>query len=111
MNHNDYLTEQEIDEIVIAQANEDDAWEEPVYVTAAASTAVSLPPQLAVRAAFFAKLHNMTPGAWLQQVVEERLDFEEAAFASLKRVMENRPDYNAGGETALELGRVTGEDR
>ena len=85
-----------IDKIVIAQANDDDAWAKPINVKAAIPATVSLSPRLAARAAFFAQLHNMaTAEEWLQRIIQERIDFEEAAFAGLKRVMEKRPDYNA----------------
>lgn len=90
------LSEQEIDDIVIAQANNDDAWEEPIDVKVGVPAAMTLPPKLAARAAFFAQLHNMDSAeAWLQQIIQERIAFEEAAFAGLKRVMEKRPDYDA----------------
>jgi hypothetical protein len=57
---------------------------------------MALPPKLAARAAFFAQLHNMDSAeAWLKQIIQERIAFEEAAFAGLKRVMEKRPDYDA----------------
>ena len=94
MNNEYKLTEQEIDDIVISQVNDDDAWEEPINVTVADPAIVSLPPKLVARAAFFAQLHNKATAAeWLQQIIQERINFEEAAFADLKRVMEKRPDY------------------
>lgn len=46
------LSEDEIDELVTAQADDDSAWEEPITV---------------------------------QRVHQERIDFEDAAFADLKR--------------------------
>jgi len=80
------LSEQEIDEIVIAQAADDAAWEPPVRVKRAASASLALPAELAARAAFLAQLHH-TPSMedWLRSVIEERVEFEEAAFVGLKR--------------------------
>ena len=80
------LSEQEIDERVIAQASDPSAWEPPVRVRQQKAASVPLPPGLAARAEFFAKLHrDQGLSSWLQRVVEERLDLEEAALASLKR--------------------------
>lgn len=90
------FSQQEIDDIVIAQADDDSAWEEPNEVKVDVPETMTLPPKLAARAAFFAQLHNIDSAeAWLQQIIQERIAFEEAAFAGLKRVMEKRPDYDA----------------
>jgi hypothetical protein len=59
MSDKNKLSQQEIDDIVIAQANDDDAWEEPIDVNVVVPETMSLPPRLAARAAFFAQLHNM----------------------------------------------------
>jgi hypothetical protein len=80
------LDEEEIDSLVTAQADDESAWLNPVYVRRSKSAAFSLPSELAARAAFFARLHRATDvDDWLKRVVEERLDLEEAAFAELKR--------------------------
>jgi hypothetical protein len=90
------LTELEIDDIVISQVDDDEAWEDVVDVQVAASAAISLPPALAARAAFFAQLHNMPDTeSWLQSIIRERIDFEEAAYAGLKQVMEQKAAYRA----------------
>lgn len=79
-------TEVDIDRDVIAQADDDSAWEEPVNVRRPKSAAVSLPSELASRAAFFARLHReASVQEWLQRIIEERIDIEEAAFAESKR--------------------------
>ncbi|HYE66050.1 MAG TPA: hypothetical protein VD966_10730 [Pyrinomonadaceae bacterium] len=79
------LTEEEIDEIVMAQADDDDAWEESVHVRRP-QAAISLPSELASRAAFFARLHREAGlEDWVKRVIQERIDMEEAAFAELKR--------------------------
>jgi len=50
--------------------------------------AMSLPPELATQAAFFARLHKVTSvEEWLRGIIEERIDFEEAAFARLKQAL------------------------
>lgn len=80
------LSEEEMDTIVVAQADDDSAWEKPIRVRKAKPTAVPLPSQLAARAVFFARLHReVSVEDWLRRVIQERIDLEEAAFAGLKR--------------------------
>jgi hypothetical protein len=51
-------TEKEIDELVIAQADDDSAWEKSTQAHRSKSAAVSIPAEVASRAAFFARLHR-----------------------------------------------------
>jgi hypothetical protein len=79
-------TEAAIDELVISQADDHSAWEKPIYVKRNKPLNIPLPHKLATRVAFFARLHRETSSeAWLQRIVQERLNFEEAAFTQLKR--------------------------
>jgi hypothetical protein len=85
------LAEQEIDQIVVAQAEEDAAWGNPVRVRKTKTASVPLPSALATRVAFFARLHReQSMEAWLERIIQERLDLEEAAFAGLKRDLATR---------------------
>ena len=78
--------ERGIDRIVVAQANNDAAWEAPIRVRKRAGASVPLSPELASRAAFFARLHRESSVAnWLRRIVQERINMEEAAFAEVKR--------------------------
>jgi hypothetical protein len=80
------LSEEQIDQFVISQANNDSAWEDAVKVTKQRSTSLSLPAVLASRAAFFARLHREASlEDWIKRIIRERLDIEEAAFAGCKR--------------------------
>jgi len=80
------LSEKEIDQIVILQADNDDAWEDAVKVTKQKATAVSLPAILSSRAAFFARLHREASlEDWIKRIIRERLEIEEAAFAGCKK--------------------------
>ncbi len=80
------LSEKEIDQIVILQADNDDAWEDAVKVTKQKETALSLPSILASRAAFFARLHREASlEDWIKRIIRERLEIEEAAFAGCKK--------------------------
>ena len=82
----DALSELEIDEKVEAQADDDSAWEEWHEVKRSNLTALSLPADLAARASFFAHLHGAERvEEWLLHVILQRIRFEEAAFAELKR--------------------------
>jgi len=85
------MTEKEIDELVEKQAEDDSAWEKPVRVRRNKSASLSIPPELAARAAFLAKLHrkpNME--AWLTRVIQERIELEEAAFIGVKQEITTR---------------------
>lgn len=85
------LTESEIDRIVVAQANDDSAWEEPVAVQRAAPARITVPADLAARAAFLARLHHTdSVEEWLNRIIQERVDLEEAAFIGLKRELAGR---------------------
>jgi hypothetical protein len=80
------LTEDEIDEIVTAEADDESAWEPVIRVRRSKGANIPLPSELAARAAFFARLHHETSvEKWVQRIVHERIDMEEAAFADLKR--------------------------
>ncbi len=80
------LSEEQIDEIVIAQAKDDTAWEEPISVHRDTPVTMSLPPELVTRATFLAQLHKVpSVEEWLKNIIKERIDFEEAAFAGLKQ--------------------------
>lgn len=75
-----------IDRFVAAQADDESAWESPVRVKRSKPAALSLPGELAARAAFLAKLHR-EPGLdkWVERVVRERVELEEFAFKETKR--------------------------
>jgi hypothetical protein len=80
------LSEKEIDDLVVAQANKDTAWAQPVLVRQARLATVSLSADLAARAGFFARLHRESSiETWISKVLQERLDLEVAAFTGVKR--------------------------
>lgn len=79
------LSEAEIDQIVVAQADDDAAWEKPVRVRRIKPSAVSIPAELAARAAFLAQLHRRANvEEWLTHIIQERVELEEAAFIGAK---------------------------
>jgi hypothetical protein len=79
------LSERDIDQLVVAQANDDSAWEKPIRVRRTKPTSLLLPPDLAARAAFLARLHRKTSSEeWLRHIIQERVELEEAAFVGAK---------------------------
>ena len=84
-------SDENIDKVVESQANENSAWERPIKVRKARFTALSLPTDLAVRAAFLAKLHReKNVDQWLSRIIKERVELEEVAFSEAKRAMSDR---------------------
>lgn len=80
------LSEKEIDQIVVAQADDDSAWEEPVRVHRARPKSLVIPADLAARAAFLAKLHRKSSvDEWLTYIIEERVALEEAIYSGVKQ--------------------------
>jgi hypothetical protein len=86
------LTEEEIDQRVIAEAGDDSAWEAPVQVSRKSPT-IGLPTSLAQRAAFLARLHReRNLQTWIERVVRERVELEERAFTQARRELSAKPD-------------------
>ena len=80
------FSEEEIDRIVLAQADDDSAWDDTVHIHKAKPTALSVPAELAARAAFLARLHRKPDvESWLIHVIRERIELEEVAFVEAKR--------------------------
>jgi hypothetical protein len=80
------LSELEIDQIVAAQADDDTAWEQPIRVERSKPASLSLPGDLAARAAFLAQLHRTkSVDEWLTRVIQERVELEEAVFVGIKQ--------------------------
>ena len=80
------LTEAEVDRVVTDQADEDAAWHKAIVVKRSRSTSLSIPAELAARAAFLARLHRENPvDKWVERIVRERVEIEESAFTAAKR--------------------------
>lgn len=80
------LSERDIDTVVSRQADDDSAWEKPIRVQRGKPASLSIPPDLAARAAFLARLHRTKDVAhWLTHIIQERIELEEAAFAGAKQ--------------------------
>ncbi len=72
--------------IIFQLKDDESAWEQPIQVRRSKTASVTLPSELAARAAFLARLHREASlDDWLRRIIQERIDLEEAAFAGLKR--------------------------
>jgi hypothetical protein len=72
--------------LVVAEAETEGSWDEPVIVHKAENALLSLPPELVARASFLAKIHR-EPNLedWLMRIIRERIEIEEVAFLEVKR--------------------------
>ena len=85
------LSEEEIDNLVESQADDDDAWDEPILVSGKRQASLSLPAELAARAAFLAKLHKeQNTKEWLKRIIAERIELEESAFIDFKKELASK---------------------
>ncbi len=81
-----WLTQEAIDRLAVSQAEEETAWEAPVRVRRSKPTSLSIPGDLAARAAFLARLHRVARlEQWVERIVRERVELEELAFSKAKK--------------------------
>lgn len=91
------LSEREIDELVVAQGGDDAAWGKPVRVRRRKAASVSIPADLAARAAFLARLHRTrNVEEWLNHIIQERVELEETVFSKVKHDLASRGDSPTG---------------
>lgn len=82
MKHKKRLTEEEIDKIVIAEADDMTKWEKPIMVK---SAAVLFSKSIIEKAKYLAKLHKARGyQMWLKQIVKERIKLEEKLLSDFK---------------------------
>ena len=80
------LDQEGIDRLVISQSENDSAWEQPIRVKRSKPASLSIPGELAARAAFLARLHREAGiNKWIERVVRERVELEELAFKEAKK--------------------------
>ena len=80
------LDQEAIDRLVISESDDDSAWEAPVGVKQSKRVSLSIPGELAARAAFLARLHREARvDNWVERVVRERVELEEVAFTEAKK--------------------------
>jgi hypothetical protein len=83
------LTQDQVDRFVTGQADKDSAWEKAIVIRRSKSASLSIPAELAARAAFLAKLHRESGGVdkWVERIVRERVEIEESAFTAAKKTL------------------------
>jgi len=80
------LTQEAIDRLVVSQSEDDSAWEVPVRVKRSKTASLSLPGELAARAAFLARLHREVGlDKWVERIIRGRVELEELAFSEAKK--------------------------
>ena len=80
------LDREEIDRVVISESDDNSAWEASLRVKRSQPASLSIPGELAARAAFLARLHREADVAkWVERVVRERVELEELAFTEAKK--------------------------
>jgi hypothetical protein len=85
-NNTTLLDPEEIDRLAISQSDDDSAWEAPIQVKQSERASLSIPGELAARAAFLARLHREARvDNWIERVVRERVELEELAFTEAKK--------------------------
>lgn len=91
------LSEEDIDERVASEAEDKSAWEAPIKVHPSIPTSLSIPADLAARAAFLARVHHARGlEEWLTRIIRERIELEENAFAEAKRDIAGRSGAQPG---------------
>jgi hypothetical protein len=80
------LNQEAVDQLVIDHSDDESAWEAPIRVKRSEPASLSIPGDLAARAAFLASLHREAGlDKWVERVLRERVELEELAFAEVKR--------------------------
>jgi len=80
------LDQEAIDQLVIGEADDESAWEGPIRVKKSKPASLSIPGDLAARAAFLARLHREAGvDKWVERILRERVELEEVAFAEAKK--------------------------
>ncbi|MDQ3013591.1 MAG: hypothetical protein M3X11_23160 [Acidobacteriota bacterium] len=79
-----------IDSLAESQADNDEVWDAPIQVKKKQETSLSLPADLATRAAFLAKLHKeRDTKEWLKRIIAERIELEESAFMDFELTLDS----------------------
>ena len=82
------LSQDQVDDLMVDQANQDSAWEKLISVRRPKSKSFSISADLAARAAFLAKLHREPRvDEWVERVLRERVEIEESAFSAAKKTL------------------------
>ena len=79
-------SQQAVDRLVVSQSEDDSAWDLPVRVKRSRPASLSIPGDLAARAAFLARLHHEAGlDKYVERILRERVELEEFAFSEAKK--------------------------
>ncbi|MFQ5770035.1 MAG: hypothetical protein ACE5HX_05840 [bacterium] len=79
------LKDEDIDEIVIKDANDLSKWENPIQVKAPQAISLRLSPELIQKIKILAKIHKKNNyHKWLEKIIEERINLEEELLESIR---------------------------
>ena len=82
MKHKKRLTEEEIDRIIINEADDKTKWGKPITVK---PVLIRFSPSIIEKAKHLAKLHRASDyQVWLKRIVEERIRLEEEILSDFK---------------------------
>ena len=85
------LSEKEIDEIVIKEADDLTKWEKPIAVKMRRAISLQLSPELVQKAKFLAETHKAENyREWLENIIRERIELEEDLLQTLKSDLAHR---------------------
>jgi hypothetical protein len=91
MKHKKRLTEEEIDSIVISEADDIAKWEKPIKVR---PVLVRFSPSVIEKAKYLSGLHRIRGyRAWLKQIVKERIEQEEKLLSDFKQGFKTADRY------------------
>ena len=79
-------TEEDIDAVVMKEADDLTRWEAPIHVKPSSVTSIPLSPATIRKAKYFARMHKLRGyRAWLKQIIEERIRIEETVLTKLRQ--------------------------
>lgn len=79
------LTDEQIDEMVIKEADDLSKWDEPIKVKAPQAISLRLSAELIQKIKFMATIHKTdTYQNWLEKIIKERIQLEDELLDSIK---------------------------
>ena len=80
------LSQEAVDAVVVSRTEEESGWQAPMTVKRSEPASLSVPGELAARAAFLARLHHEpSVDRWVERIVRERVELEELALTQARK--------------------------
>lgn len=91
------LSQEAIDDLVTAQADDESAWDEPVRSKGPKWRTIRVPQDLVARAAVVATLlHEPRIDDWIRRIIRERIELEEVELPKGTSRRHDEPDAGPG---------------